>query len=275
MPTFASMKQGYTNLWNVMKITRTAQVDKAARKIISLKDRYKAVEALVGTPWYMIGALHMRESSNDFRGVLHNGENIIGTGRKTRLVPKGRGPFSSWEEAAVDALKIKGHDKIDDWSIERVLYECERFNGWGYLTKGNSPYVWAGSSLYVRGKYVRDHVYSSTAVDPQLGVAPVIKRILELDTSISLRKVSTRVAIQDTAKKVGRGLAGLGAGTLAFWDQVKAFISDNTGLILCVVIALLAVAWFIFEVIDNKSKKEYDDGRYIPSKEADSAGPTE
>lgn len=269
MPTFANMEKGYHNLWVQMKITRTAQVEKAARKIISLKDRYLAVEQMVGTPWYMIGALHMREDSNNFAGVLHNGEHIIGTSRKTRLVPAGRGPFSTWEEAAVDALKLKGHDKINDWSIERVLFESEKFNGWGYLGKGNSPYLWAGSNLYTGGKYVRDHVYSRSAVDPQLGVAPVIKRILELEGKSILPTVSTRVAVQNVTKKLYRTAAGAGAVSLTFWEQIKQFASDHTGVIILGLLSIVALGWFIMEIIDNKSQKEYDEGRYQPSGETE------
>jgi hypothetical protein len=119
----------------------------------------------------------MRESSCNFAGVLHNGEHIIGTGRKTTLVPKGRGPFSSWSEAAIDAIKLHGLHKIADWPIERLLYEAERFNGWGYLRRGPSPYVWAGTNWYKAGKYIADGVYSATHVDSQLGVAIIWKQL--------------------------------------------------------------------------------------------------
>jgi hypothetical protein len=119
----------------------------------------------------------MRESSCNFAGVLHNGEHIIGTGRKTTLVPKGRGPFSSWSDAAIDAIKLHGLHKITDWSIERLLYEAERFNGWGYQPRGPSPYVWSGTNWYKAGKYIADGVYSATHIDTQLGVAIIWKQL--------------------------------------------------------------------------------------------------
>jgi lysozyme family protein len=92
-------------------------------------------------------------------------------GRKTKLVPAGRGPFATWEDAATDALKLKGLHKITDWSIERMGYEGERFNGLGYVGKGvNSAYLWAGSTLEQSGKYVADHVWNKSFDDPQIGV---------------------------------------------------------------------------------------------------------
>jgi lysozyme family protein len=177
-PSFASMANGYRAMWKSMRITRQAACDQAARRILAARDRYVAVERVVGVPWFVIGMWHMRESSNNFAGVLHNGEHIIGTGRKTRLVPAGRGPFTSWEEAAVDAIKLKGLHKITDWSIERALYEFERFNGFGYHWKRQpSPYVWAGTTFYKSGKYVRDGVYDPSHVDTQMGCAAVCKSL--------------------------------------------------------------------------------------------------
>ena len=186
--TFAAAKAGYANLWRRAKVTRAIEAEKAAKRIISDRERYEDVANRIGHPdlWPLIGALHDREAAGSFRGVLHNGERIIGTGRKTSLVPAGRGPFNSWEEAAEDALKIKGWDKIADWPIERWLYESERFNGWGYVGKGiNSPYVWAGTSEQQPGKYVADHVWDARAVDKQLGVSAILKAVFDLEPSVS------------------------------------------------------------------------------------------
>jgi lysozyme family protein len=152
--------------------------NRAAAVILAHRARYENIGMQTGVPWYIIGVKHLREANNDFRGVLHNGEKIVGTGRKTRLVPAGKGPFSTWEEAALDAIRLMGLDRVKDWSIERALYECERFNGFGYFHKGlPSPYVWSGTTVYVRGKYVRDGVFDPNAVDQQLGCAIVLKRL--------------------------------------------------------------------------------------------------
>jgi hypothetical protein len=48
-----------------------------------------------------------------------------------------------------------------------------------------SPYNWGGSSDYVSGKFIRDHVYDSGTVDPQLGCAPLIARMMVADETIN------------------------------------------------------------------------------------------
>lgn len=173
-----------TNLdrWNRAKFTRSTQINAQAAKIIANRARYEAVAALTGVPWDVIGVIHYRESSGSFAGVLHNGQRIIGTGNQTSLVPKGRGPFSSWEVAAVDALMnchpFAGKNK--DWSIAGTLDILERYNGLGYRNKGlPSPYLWAGTDQYVKGKYVADGKYDPNHVDQQLGVAPILMKIRE------------------------------------------------------------------------------------------------
>lgn len=168
--------------WNRARFTRSTQIDAQAAKIEANRARYDAVSKKTGVPWDVIGVIHYREISGSFAGVLHNGQRIIGTGKKTTLVPKGRGPFSSWEDAAVDAL-MNCHPyagKNKDWSIAGTLDILERYNGLGYRNKGlPSPYLWAGTDQYVKGKYVADGKYDPNHVDQQLGVAPILMKIRE------------------------------------------------------------------------------------------------
>lgn len=168
--------------WGKAKINRQAQATNAAEILRSNKSRYSAVSDKTGVPWDVIGVIHYRESSGSFSGVLHNGQKIIGTGKKTTLVPKDRGPFSTWEEAAIDAL-MNCHPyagKNKDWSIAGALDILERYNGLGYRKKGlPSPYLWAGTDQYVKGKYVADGKYDPNHVDQQLGVAPLLMKLRE------------------------------------------------------------------------------------------------
>lgn len=192
-PTFEAARAGYGNLWRAAAVKGgqdDANAELFAGKILAAEDRYKAVQAATGVPWFFVGALHMREASCNFGGVLHNGQQIIGTGQRTTLVPAGRGPFATWEESAIDALKGKGLDDVPSWPIERMLYEAERYNGWGYLGKTNSPYVWAGTTQEQTGKYVADHVWDASADDKQLGVAAVLKRLAEKRPDIAAAMVS-------------------------------------------------------------------------------------
>lgn len=168
--------------WAKAQFTRSTLINKQAEKIAANRKRYEAVSKATGVPWDVIGVIHYRESSGDFAGVLHNGQKIIGTGKKTTLVPKGRGPFSSWEEAAYDALMNNAPyaGKNTDWSIGPTLDLLERYNGLGYRNKGlPSPYLWAGTDQYVKGKYVADGKYDPNHVDQQLGVAPILMKLRE------------------------------------------------------------------------------------------------
>ena len=173
--------------WAVAKLTRSDFVP-VAKRLIANKAPYQAAEAKTGVPWFVIAVIHQREASGSFSAVLHNGEKIIGTGKKTTLVPKGRGPFQTWTEAAIDALKNCAPYAAEnkDWSVGGTLALLERYNGLGYANKGlPSPYIWSGTDQYVKGKYVSDGVFDPDAVDRQLGCAGLILAMSELDLSIA------------------------------------------------------------------------------------------
>lgn len=140
---------------------------------------------LTGVPWWFIAAIHWREAACDFSGILHNGEKIIGTGKKTRLVPQGRGPFSTWEHAAVDALKYQKLTDNKDWTMGRVLQLLELYNGTGYLKyhpEQMSPYLWSYSNLVSpRGRYTSDGKYDPNALaETYAGAAVILKMLLEM-----------------------------------------------------------------------------------------------
>lgn len=181
--TFDAMKAGYARLWREATVKSTAGAASAARTIIANREKYEEVATAIGHGelWPLIGALHHRESNCDFSTHLHNGDSLQGY---TRHVPAGRpqvghAPPFTWTESAIDALDLKGWRKISEWPLERWLYEAERYNGWGYLSKINSPYLWAGTSLQQRGKYTSDGHYSSSVWDTQLGVVAVLKAVFD------------------------------------------------------------------------------------------------
>src|SRR5688572_6502376 len=222
MPTFESMKAGYTALWSTMEVTRKPAAEAAARKIIAMRSIYEEAEAATGAPWYFIGALHMRECNNNMKGCLTNGEMIVGTNKKTRLETRGRGPFPTWVDSAKDCAVLEDWDKVDEWSIERCLYEGEKFNGWGYLPRGvNSAYVWAGTNHYTRGKFVSDGKFSRTAVDSQLGIACVMKAIIDIAYAKGVPG-SRSNNIATFGKVAGIG----GGGAVGIAQQFMGFATD-------------------------------------------------
>lgn len=146
-----------------------------------LHDEYKkASDALGGhiPPWF-IGCLHYREQSSlTLRAYLGNGQLIIGSGKKSSIVPVGRGPFKTFHDGAVDALKLVGFDKFSTWTAGECLERAEKWNGLGYMKRGVvNPYLFAGTSAYHSGKYVADGHYDPSAMDKQLGVACIMKSL--------------------------------------------------------------------------------------------------
>jgi len=174
----------YTGLFAEMEINKSVSVEvKAiAERMRTNQHRYQEVSDAMGglMPWYFIACIHNMECSLNFNKHLHNGDLLF---QRTVLVPAGR-PIAppknptgyTFLESAVDALTMKGYDKKESWTLEEMLYRLEKYNGWGYHYKGvNSPYLWAGSNLYTKGKYVADGVFDENAVSKQLGAALFIK----------------------------------------------------------------------------------------------------
>lgn len=176
----ATVKLGYTNLWSRAKVEpqRVATLKAICQRFIANRARYEAIEKATGVPWWWIACVHERESSCNFGTYLGNGEPL---NQVTQLVPRGRGPFPSWEAGAIDALTFQGFAGLRDWSIPAALYRFEAYNGWGYVSKGvNSPYVWSFTDQYHGGKYVADGVFSPSTVDPQPGCAAMLNILLTL-----------------------------------------------------------------------------------------------
>ena len=175
------LRPEYERLWAQMTVLKTQAVAAQARKVIASKARYLEVERRTGVPWFVVGCLHMRESSGNFNTYLGNGQPL---NRVTTIVPKGRGPWKSFEDGAEDALAIDRLDQVKTWNAARVAYAMEAFNGFGYRSPSRnipSPYLWGGTNIQKPGKFVRDGVYDSKVMDPQIGGMAVLKLIMELD----------------------------------------------------------------------------------------------
>lgn len=154
----------------------------AADRLMSpnYRQRYEAVSKMLSAegktvPWWFIAVAHYRESNADFNTYLGNGQDLD---KKTTIVPKGRGPFETWEAGAYDALVNcpPFPAKNKDWTIGGSLAMLEAYNGPGYANKGlPSPYIWSGTDQYEKGKYTADGKFDADAVDQQLGCAGILK----------------------------------------------------------------------------------------------------
>lgn len=193
-PTLAQTQKGYASLFDNAKITKPADAAKLADRMHadSVRTRHEAIEAEIGTPWFFSCALHVRESNLAFGTHLHCGDSLKA---RTYHVPKGRPkaeprsghlPYT-WEESAVDALTMPGKQFQQfkgKWTLELMLFCSEGYNGWGYLRKGNSPYIWSWTDQYHGGKYVSDGVYSASAWDVQPGVVAMYKALADKDPAV-------------------------------------------------------------------------------------------
>lgn len=187
----------YAKQWDRMKIARSraAEFRGYAEHAIAHRERYETIQQATahdalgregeGVPWVLIAALHRRESSCDFDTYLGNGQSLH---RRTTLVPKGRGPWPTFEAGAIDALNVDGLSSVIDWRLEKLLYFAELYNGAGYDMRGlPSPYVWGGTNVQVDGKFrevlVKGEyvsVFRSKERDTQPGVAPLMLAISQL-----------------------------------------------------------------------------------------------
>lgn len=183
--SFDALRGEYISLLASMQVTRAQETNATAARLLRYQTRYLDVATATGVPVLLLAALHNRESDANFNTYLGNGEPL---NRVTRLVPKGRGPFPSWEAGAKDGLHVDRLDQVSDWSWPKALYYGELWNGFGPRDYHgiNTGYLWAGTNHYTRGKYVADGRWDGAHVDTQLGIVPVMKRMATLDPSLDL-----------------------------------------------------------------------------------------
>ena len=151
------------------------ETNRAVAEITKNMLRYKAVETKTGVPYWVVACIHYRESSMKWNACLHNGDPL---GKVTVRVPAGRGPFHTWEDAAVDALKYDGSDKNKDWSVGGALDFMQRYNGMGYARRGlHSCYLFSCTSvIHKKGRYTYDGFFNPLArTDDYLGVVCIMK----------------------------------------------------------------------------------------------------
>lgn len=158
------------------------RLDKVLSRSLLNRSRYEAIEASRpgGVPWLVIAGLHERESSQSWTKHLHNGDSLTG---RTYRVPAGRIPGTpppyTFEQSAEDALYVlKRLDRVNWRDLDTLLQTIEAYNGLGYQKYHPSipsPYLWSGTTIYDRGKYVADGKFSATAFDAQIGVAALLK----------------------------------------------------------------------------------------------------
>jgi lysozyme family protein len=182
--TYAGTKAEYEKYFANMEITKLKrEAEQVIATMVANRARYQSVSSGTGVPWFVIAIIHSLEGGANFSKHLHNGDPL--TGRTVR-VPAGRPvagiPPFTWEASATDALVYKDMHKWKDWSIGGIMWNLERYNGFGYRTSRvamPTPYLWSGSNHYTSGKYVADGRFSASAVSQQVGAAVIIKMMID------------------------------------------------------------------------------------------------
>jgi len=187
-----------------LTITSDQQWDLNKFKTIWLANmaKYEAVAHDTDIPPQLIAALHMRESDCDFTTYLLQGDKL-GTrtwadgdsNNGTSLSPDLEGTvlygLDQWHEAAVYSLQQEQPKqtelqlKSDTTYLPSLCAFAEMWNGTGYYNANlPDPYVLAGTSGYIKGKYIGDHHFDPNAVDEQIGVLPLLWQAFKLSPPI-------------------------------------------------------------------------------------------
>ncbi len=300
--TYAALKNDYSEHWAKLEINanKLSQFQAAAHKITAGMAVYKSLETQTGIPWYFIGLLHYRESDCNFHTHLHNGDSL---NARTYHVPAGRprtgSPPFTFEFSALDALSdYKGQDWTKE-TIEKISFNSERFNGFGYRMHGvPSAYLYAGTNQYIRGKYVSDGVWSASTVDTQLGCMGILKIILATNATIAAPTLAQPAAPDATYKasidtptdaqmnavsrkhwynslaQRGSALVAALAGSYKGLDTINLdstktavenikSIAETVGSIGIVVASVALLAYFIYQ--NHLIKVDIVEGRSMPS----------
>ena len=246
MADIAALKARNAARWASAKLTRGPEFDRVATRLVMSKPRYQAISGKTGVPWFVIAVIHERESGQNFTKSIAQGDPW---NKVSVHVPKGRGPFGSFEEAAIDALTKCAPYAANwkDWSAGGTMTLLEQYNGLGYSNKGlPSPYIWSGTDRYAKGKYVADGVFDPDAVDKQLGCAGLIIAMQTIDPSIQFGGAPIATPIQPATKNATVGVivaGGAAAATQATdWKMLAVVIVS--------VIIALGIANLIFRKKD-------------------------
>ena len=129
-----------------------------------------------------------RHVSFHFMGHLHNGDFLKA---RTVQVPRNQpNPPAVWPPQPWDAEKawkisaenaLHPFRNVPSWSVERMLYVFEGYNGWGYRDHPGfvTPYLWNYTKFYAGGGYPCDHCWSATYMSKQAGLVSIIKAIAD------------------------------------------------------------------------------------------------
>jgi lysozyme family protein len=182
--TYAELKDEYIRLFEAAEVRPrwTGDVAYYMSRVREFRPRYERVASRLGIPWAFIACIHALESSFDFNTHLYNGDPLsartVHVPRNKPDAPPANGERYEWEEGAEAAMRDKELAFATDWSLPRILYRLEAYNGFGYRSQGvATPYLWSFSTLYDKGRFVADHRFDPNAESRQAGAAVILKQL--------------------------------------------------------------------------------------------------
>ena len=287
---FADLKDEYSRLFQSMVVKEVQGVDTAVARVLGNRADYEKVTTRTGVPWPIVGIIHSLEADCKINCHLHNGNPLSG---RTTDEPAGRPPTGSppftWIDSAVDALTMPRHnlDAVKDWPIERIAFELEKYNGFGYRTQNtgiNSPYLWSFTNHYTKGKFIADHVFDANKKSSQVGAMALLKRLVDGGASIAggagpsvvVGGVSSTVVAQTKPLETGLFLA---SGPFELRPTAAAAPADDPDIVEedlpCLKISEVGVMWEI-EVQSEPKRRGFARGGIfkpmIPEPEVDIDG---
>lgn len=233
---FNILRPEYEQCLATMRVQRPILVNMAAELVLKPENlkRYIDVGASTGVPAALIGALDYRESGCNPAKALGQGDrwNAVST-----HVPRGKGPFVSWQDAA-DFYVNYGHlnDASQPWTWAYVCWKGEAWNGFGPRNHGrHTGYLWACTSIYDGGKYIGDGQWDPKASDQQVGIIPLMRRLVILEPSLAFDKSPEldHVGSTPVPQAIPTGVGGGVHGTAWVQDALnKAFLPPNDPLLI-------------------------------------------
>jgi lysozyme family protein len=183
--TWETAKSKYDKILQTYKITKFHEAEATAIRIIPFLPIYREIFQQTNVPLAWLAAVNERESSSNFHTYFGNGDPL---NRKTRDVPRGRGPFNTWAAGCLDALHQMGLAGLPNWTLDFFCYQSERYNGFGYEEFHHelSPYVVGGTSLQTKGKYTTDGHFNPFVMDEQLGTLAIYSALIAQMPNLAL-----------------------------------------------------------------------------------------
>lgn len=198
--------QEYLHLFKTCEITndpkKKSELDQVCKIALANKGTYQVAQfgtkSVCGAnvPWPLIAAIHFRESNQNFKTHLCNGDPLL---ERTVRVPAGRPktgmPPFTWSHSAIDTLSNVWHPR--QWDIVSCMEFLERYNGLGYQKLGRmksevyTPYLWDWTNHYRTGLFTSDGQFDLSVQENRPGCMAFLKTLEQKGVNLDFHSLGT------------------------------------------------------------------------------------